>query len=119
KWAECGCSPGSVARLSTMRPLGPYKSVKSVARLFTGDERLYGSCALTVEAMAITHTKIATNRLIMPPPMWNLPDLDNDPADVRRAGLNGRDACLRRRWLRRDRRRLVAWWNRRERRGLR
>ena len=40
KCAECGCSPGSVASLSTMRPFGPKRSVNSVARFLTGDDRL-------------------------------------------------------------------------------
>jgi hypothetical protein len=40
KCAECACSPGSVARLSTVNPLDPYRSVKIVASRLTGEARL-------------------------------------------------------------------------------
>jgi hypothetical protein len=37
--AECVCPVGSLASLSTVRPVGPDKSVKSVARFVTGEAR--------------------------------------------------------------------------------
>jgi len=62
KWAECDCSPGRVASLSTIRPLDPNRSVNNVARLPTGAVRLYGSwaSALDVIAARIRHTRHAS-----------------------------------------------------------
>jgi len=64
KCAEWGCSPGSVASLSTFRPLVPNRSVKSVARFLTGDARRNGCCAYAPVDVASRQITTATDRFI-------------------------------------------------------
>src|SRR3979490_1783590 len=48
-----------------MSPFGPNRSLNSVARFPTGDERLYGCCALALDDIAKTQTMLMTWRLIV------------------------------------------------------